>query len=74
MANYIDDFSVSACYESVQFCVERLHDNPFEMLGRFIIRSKQDVLFNSNMIIAAERYIEDHNIKWTDKWEDLENE
>ena len=61
------DFSLKACMESVQFSVEVLHENPFEELGRAIIRAEQDVFFNKTMIEAWKKYIEDNNLKWNDK-------
>ena len=61
------DFSLNACYESVKFSVEVLHENPFEQLGRSIVRANQDVFFNKTMIEAWEKYIEDNNMKWNDK-------
>lgn len=61
------DFSFNACYESATFDIETLHQDPFELLGRAIIRAKQDVFFNKTMIEAYEKYIELHNIRWDDK-------
>lgn len=61
-----NDFSLNACMESVEFSVEILHDNPFEELGRAIIRAEQDVFFNKTMIEAWKLYIKEHEIKWSD--------
>lgn len=58
------DFSLNACLESVTFDVEELHENPFEMLGRYIIRAEQDVFFNDIMIEAVKKYIKDHKLNW----------
>lgn len=58
------DFSLKACYDSVKFQVEELHQNIFELYGRAIIRAKQDILFNKTMIQAYEKYISEHNLKW----------
>lgn len=60
------DFSLGACMESVTFSVEFLHENPFEELGRAIIRAEQDVFFNKTMIEAWKKYITDHNLKWNE--------
>lgn len=60
------DFSLNACYESVVFEVEELHKNIFEAYGRALIRAKQDIFFNKTMILAYEKYIEEHNIRWND--------
>ena len=62
--NIMADFSLKACKESVKFSVETLKKNPFEELGRAIIRAKQDVLFNKTMIQAYEEYIIENNLKW----------
>ena len=59
-----NQFGMEACMESVEFSVEFLHENPFEMLGRYMVRKEQDVLFNSTMIEAVQKYIKDHNIRW----------
>lgn len=61
------DFSLTACLESVEFSVEILHENPFEQLGRAIIRADQDMFFNKTMIEAWKQYIKDHNLKWNDQ-------
>lgn len=59
-----NQFGMEACMESVEFSVEFWHENPFEMLGRYMIRKAQDPFFNSTMIDAVEKYIKDHNIRW----------
>lgn len=61
------DFSLKACMESVQFSVEVFHENPFEELGRAIVRAEQDVFYNKTMIEAWKKYIKDNNLKWNDK-------
>ena len=61
------DFSLRACLESVEFEVEFLHRDPFEELGRAIIRAEQDVFFNKTMIEAYKEYIRSHNLKWNDR-------
>lgn len=63
----MSDFSLKACMESVQFSVEVLHENPFEELGRAIVRAEQDVFYNKTMIEAWKKYIKDNNLKWNDK-------
>lgn len=63
----MNDYSLSACYESVEFEVEFLKVNIFEAYGKALIRAKQDVFYNKTMITAYEKYIEEHNIKWNDK-------
>lgn len=59
-----NDFSLEACMESVKFDVEFLHQNPFEELGRAIIRAEQDVFFNKTMIEAWKQYIKENGLKW----------
>ncbi len=61
------DFSLRACLESVEFEVECLHGNPFEMLGRYMIRAEQDVFFNKTMIEAVKVYIKENNLRWDHK-------
>lgn len=58
------DFSLEACYKSVEFEVEFLHRNVFEEYGRAMVRAGQDAFFNKTMIKAYEKYIADHNMKW----------
>jgi len=58
------DFSLNACMEAVKFDVEFLHKNPFEELGRAIIRAEQDVFFNKTMIEAWKKYIADNGLQW----------
>lgn len=60
------DFSLKACYESVVFEVEELHNNVFEELGRAIVRAEQDICFNKTMIDAYKKYIKEHNLSWND--------
>lgn len=62
-----DMFGIESCLESVKFEVEFLHENPFELLGRYIIRAEQDVFFNKTMIEAVKKYIKDHDLKWDAK-------
>ena len=61
------DFSLNACMKSVEFDVDVCHANPFEELGRSIIRAKQDVFFNKTMIDAWMKYIEDNGLRWNDR-------
>ena len=61
------DFSLQACKESVKFDVEVLKKNPFELLGRYIVRAEQDIFFNETMIYAVKEYIAENNLKWDDK-------
>lgn len=58
------EFGIEACLESVKFSVEFLHKNPFEELGRSIIRAEQDIFFNRTMIEAWKIYIRENNLKW----------
>ena len=58
------DYSLEACHEAVKFEVETVGTNVFEALGRAIIRDEQDVFFNTIMIEAYKKYINDHNLKW----------
>lgn len=60
------DYSLEACYEAVKYEVEVLGTNVFEALGRAIVRSEQDVFFNSKMIEAYKKYIKEHNLGWDD--------
>ena len=61
------DFSLKACKESVQFEVEELGANPFEELGRAIIRAEHDIFFNKTMITAWKEYIEENGMKWNER-------
>lgn len=61
------DFGLKACMESVTFSVEELHENVYEMLGRFIIRDEMDPFFNPMMIEACKKYIRDHKLGWEKK-------
>lgn len=61
------DFSLNACMESVIFDVEFLHQNPFEELGRAIVRAEQDPCFNKTMIDAWKQYIKENGLKWNNK-------
>lgn len=61
------DFSLNACLEACEMDVAVLHRNPFEELGRSIIRAKQDPFFNKTMIEAWTKYILDHGMNWNDK-------
>ena len=62
-----DMFGLEACMESVVFDIEFLHENPFELLGRWMVRAEQDVFFNKTMITALKQYIKEHDLKWNDK-------
>ena len=61
------DFSLKACMESVEFDVEFLHKDPFEELGRAIVRAEQDIFFNKTMIEAWKQYIRERNLNWNDR-------
>lgn len=63
-----EQFGLKACYEAVEFDVEKLGENPFEMLGRYIVRAEQDMFFNETMIDAVKKYIADKQIKWNVKY------
>ena len=52
-----DEFGVAACMKSVKFSVEELGNNPYQLLGEFIMRAEKDVFFNKAMIDAAKEYI-----------------
>lgn len=58
------DFSLDACMDSVRFYVEELGCNPFEELGRSVVRADGDMLFNKTMIEAWKKYIKDHDLSW----------
>ncbi len=58
------DFSLNACMEAVTFDVEFFHKNPFEELGRAIVRAEQDIFFNRTMIEAWKKYIADNGLSW----------
>lgn len=58
------DFSLDACMEAVKTDVEILHMNPFEELGRAIIRAEQDIFFNKTMIEAWKKYIAENGLTW----------
>lgn len=62
----MDQFGMAACMESVEFDIEVLHENPFELLGRWMVRAEQDVFFNKTMITALKRYIADRDLKWNE--------
>ena len=57
------------CMESVRFSAEFLHQNPFDELGRAIIRAEQDVCYNKTMIEAWKQYIKEKGLKWNAKVE-----
>lgn len=61
------DFSINACYESVQFSVEELHEDPLKLLGRYVLRAQTDIFFNKTMIDACIKYLNDHNISWNQR-------
>lgn len=62
----MDQFGMAACMESVEFDIEVLHENPFELLGRWMVRAEQDVFFNKTMITALRQYIKEHDLKWNE--------
>ena len=59
-----NDYGFEACMESVIFDVERLHQSPITLLGKWTLRAKQDRLFNPTMIEALNAYIDQHGIRW----------
>lgn len=61
------DFSLDACFKSAMFQYLKLNANPFEELGRSIIRKSQGPLFNTTMIKAWELVIEKAGLKWDSK-------
>ena len=52
-----DMFGMAACMKSVKFRVEGLGDNPYQLLGEFIMRAEKDAFFNKTMITAVKEYI-----------------
>lgn len=63
-----DMYGLEACLDSVTFSVEELHENVYEMLGRYVIRAEVDRFFNPMMIEACKKYIKDHNLGWDAKY------
>ena len=59
-----DRFGMQACLDAIAFEVEHLHGNPFEMLGRYLVRAEQDVFFNKTMIEAMKEYIRSNGLRW----------
>lgn len=55
-------FGLVACMDSVEFSIESLGKNPFEMLKEYEERAKKDICFNKVMIEAVQKYIEDHSL------------
>lgn len=66
------DFSLDACYRSVEFHVEELNDNPFTLLGRYIVRAECDPLFNKTMIEAVKKYISDKGLEWNTPYQEIQ--
>ena len=66
MKTFEELYGFKACYECVESDIKRGED-PIRLLGEFVLRDKQDKFFNSTMIDAMLKYIEDNNIKWNDK-------
>ena len=56
-------FGLVACMRSVEFDVETLNRNPFDMLAEYEQRAKEDVFFNKTMIEAVRQYIEEHELE-----------
>ena len=52
-----DMFGMAACMRSVKFSVEELGNNPYQLLGEFIMQAEKDVFFNKTMIDAVKEYI-----------------
>ena len=61
------DFSLEACLDSVNFYVDVLNRNPFEELGRSIMRAEEDCFFNRTMIEAWKVYIRENNLSWDNR-------
>lgn len=64
----MNEYSLHACIDTIEFCVESLHENPFELLGKYIVRAEQDAFFNRTMIDAMKEYINRKGIHWNDKF------
>ena len=67
MKTFEELFGIDTCYSHIKHEVEVMKYDPIRLLGKYILRDKQDALFNSTMIDAMLKYIEDNNIKWNDK-------
>ena len=52
-----DMFGMAACMKSVKFSVEELGNNPYQLLGEFIMRAEKDVFFNKATINVVQEYI-----------------
>lgn len=59
-----NQFGLEACMESIKFDIECLGKNPFELLGRWMVRAEQDIFFNKTMITALRQYITENNLSW----------
>ena len=46
-------FGIAACKESIEFSVEYLHKNLFELLGEYYERANTDAFFNKAMVLAC---------------------
>ncbi len=64
----MNEYSLHSCMDTIEFCVENLHENPFELLGKYIVRAEQDTSFNHTMIDAMKEYISKKGIHWNDKF------
>lgn len=60
-------FGLRACMESIEFDVEVLKRDPFEMLEKFEQRAKEDIFFNKTMIEAVKQYIEEKGLTQEEK-------
>lgn len=58
------DFSLKACIEECEWEVKHLNANPFEELGKSIMRAENDIFFNKRMIEAWKLYITENELKW----------
>ena len=64
MTNYKADFGLKACLDECKWEVEKLGVNPFEELGKSIIRAENDIFFNKRMVEAWKLYISENGLKW----------
>jgi len=60
-------YGLIACMKSVEFDVETLNRDPFEMLSEYEQRAKEDVLFNKTMIEAVKQYIAENGLTQEEK-------
>lgn len=51
------DFSLNACIKEVKYLVEKRGENPYKLLGEFVVRAETDIFFNKTMVEATKEYI-----------------